>query len=132
MTKILTRDDILAAKDVQRKQVEVKEWGGHVGLRALSSDALEQFQNFVASRPKKGIAAKLLSLSICDDDGSLVFSDSDLEQLGRRSAAVTTRLYKAALEMTMPAGDPLNAETTTPITGVVLSPLPSSDDGIPA
>lgn len=103
MGKLLTRDDILMAQDLPTERVAVPEWGGEVivrGLTAAERDAFEQ--SIVETRGKntrmnlKNIRAKLVAMTVVDEQGDRIFSDEDAELLGKKSAAALDRIFAVA------------------------------------
>lgn len=111
---ILGREQILSAQDLEKELVEVKEWGGAVYVRALTGaerDAFEQslVEERVVGRGRRqettrtvnmrNARAKLCALTICDEDGNRLFSDADVKELGRKSAAALTRVYEVAARL---------------------------------
>lgn len=102
-TKILSREDILKISDIKTELVEVPEWGGSVYVRGLTGTQRDLFeesileQNGKKTRVKmKNARAKLVSLSAVDEDGKLVFSQTDIEMLGAKNAAALDRIYEVA------------------------------------
>jgi len=100
---LLTRDEILNANDLAREQVEVPEWGGAVLVRALTGRERDAYESSIVhpnGRAMKytltNMRARLVSLSVIDEAGTRLFSDSDVELLGRKSAAALERVFEAA------------------------------------
>jgi len=99
----LSRDQILSAGDVTIEEVQVPEWGGSVYVRSLNGRARDRFES---SRFKlKGdkvemihdnTRAVLLSLSLCDEAGTLLFSEADVAALGEKNAAAMDRCFEVA------------------------------------
>jgi len=99
----LSRDQILSAGDVTIEEVQVPEWGGSVYVRSLNGRARDRFES---SRFKlKGdkvemihdnTRAVLLSLSLCDEAGTLLFSEADVAALGEKNAAAMDRCFDVA------------------------------------
>jgi hypothetical protein len=101
--KILTRDAILQAQDLPRELVDVPEWGGSVYVRALTGAERDAFEtSIVEQRGKstkmnlKNIRAKLVALTVVDEEGNRIFSDSDASALGKKSAAALDRVFEVA------------------------------------
>jgi hypothetical protein len=105
----LTADQILAADDLPREQVEVPEWGGTVWVRTLTGrerDAWEE--TFVkVQRNAKGrvlsvkenltnIRARLSALVICDSAGTRLFTDAQVNELAAKSGAALDRVFDTA------------------------------------
>jgi len=101
--KILTRDAILQAEDLPRELVEVPEWGGCVYVRTLTGTERDAFEASVVEQRGKStkmnlrnIRAKLVALTVVDEEGNRIFSDADVGQLGKKSAVVLDRLFEVA------------------------------------
>lgn len=107
--KKLDAASILTADDLTIERVHVPEWGGDVFVRAMGGAArdaweAEQYQLGAGDDEDEGKAvgflrnlrARLLVRCICDEDGELVFSEGQAEELGRKSAAAISRLFEVA------------------------------------
>lgn len=106
MTKILTRDQILRAPDLQQEEVPVPEWGGSVLVRGLTGMERDQFEASVTQQRGRdyqinliNIRAKLVALSVIGEDGKRLFSDADVEALGRKSARALQRVWDRARDL---------------------------------
>ena len=100
---ILSREAILRATDLKSERVEVPEWGGCVTVRSMTGferDAFEAslFDGKGASRKEKlaNLRARLVAFCVVDAEGKRIFSDSDAEALGRKSAAALDRVFAVA------------------------------------
>lgn len=100
---LLTRDQILQADDRKYELVPVPEWGGTVKVRSLNGserDGLEA--GMLEGRGKnrqvnlQNLRAKLVSLSVVDLEGNLVFSQADIVALGTKNAAALDRVFEVA------------------------------------
>lgn len=99
----LSREQILEAQDLTIEEVQVPEWGGSVYVRSLSGKGRDKFD---ASRFKlvnnrvemihENTRAVLLALSLCDQDGGLLFSEADVKALGEKSASALDRVFEVA------------------------------------
>lgn len=103
MGKLLTRDDILKAQDLPTERVSCPEWGGEVIVRGLTGAERDAFeQGIVETRGKntrmnlKNIRARLVALTVVDEQGNRLFSDDDVEPLGRKSATALNRVFEVA------------------------------------
>lgn len=98
----LTKEQILAASDVTIKTVDVPEWGGSVAVRSVSAKGRAVFENIFTEWGKGNIELaypKILALTLCDEQGNLLFSESEAEALGNKNGTVAGRLVKAAFEI---------------------------------
>ena len=102
MTITLKRDDILKVQDIKIEKVHVPEWGGDVYVKGMSANARDEWEDFIIkarSGSLRGTRAKLCSLSICDENGKLLFSQKDMEALGEKSSAALQRVFNLAQDI---------------------------------
>lgn len=104
--KFLSREAILNVKDFKTREVEVEEWGGTVLVKSLSGSERNEFeQSMIIRRGKdvqmnmKNATAKLVALSVVDEEGNRLFSDADVETLGSKSGAALSRVYTVASKL---------------------------------
>lgn len=100
---LLTRDSILQAQDIQTEDVEVPEWGGTVRVRGLTGAQRDQFESSIVSLKGKrqdinmqNVRAKLVALSVVDEEGQRIFQDDDIRALGMKSAVALQRVFDVA------------------------------------
>lgn len=128
----LTRDAILEANDTIMEPVEVPEWGGSVMVRAMTGVDRDAFDaSMVKFGPDgKGVTdlsnmrVKLLSRTIVDEAGNRIFTDADMEALGRKSAAALERVYQVAQRLNLVGAAGTEAAAKNSASGQ------SSDSGI--
>jgi hypothetical protein len=108
----LTKEQILAAQDLKKTTIEVPEWGGTVNVKQIGvreRDELSALHGVwtkakgnsrVFNDTKEGHEAfaefrlKTVAFSLADDNGNRLFSDADIEDLGKKSPAVIDRVYE--------------------------------------
>lgn len=104
---LLDKAAILAATDLGHEDVAVPEWGGTVRVRVMSGherDAWEaSFITQALDRGRGGLAgsmqnvrARLVAQTAVDADNARLFTDSDVEALGAKSAAALDRVFAVA------------------------------------
>ena len=100
---VLTRDDILEAKDIKIELVPTPGWGGEVYVKGLNGAERDKFEgSLVIMRGKDkqmnmaNIRAKLASMSICDEKGKRLFNENDVQALSQKSAAELQRVFAVA------------------------------------
>lgn len=115
---LLSREAILEAKDIETKEVEVPEWGGSVlvkGLGGAQRNAYEQSlikgQGKNAKMNLDNAMAKLVALTVVDEKGKPLFSQADVEALGRKSGKALARVYAVASELSGLTEDDVDALT---------------------
>lgn len=101
---VLTKEDILQARDVKIEQVDVPEWNGSVFVRSITAAERGQIEEaaakFKESKGKDSFArtftVKFASLAICDEEGKRLFDDKDIALLQQKNAAAIARIAEAA------------------------------------
>jgi len=99
--KILTKDQILQAKDIRMEEVEVPEWdGGTVIVKTMTGVERDQFEASIVSEPgqrdMRNLRAKIVALSVVDENGNRLFSFEDAVELGEKSARALNRIFSVA------------------------------------
>ena len=106
--KLLSRDDVLAARDIKTKLVAVPEWGGDVYVKGMTGTDLDAFETTIIvdhgggkkqTVTTENIRAKLAAFSIVDEDGVLMFSVEDIDALGKKSSSALQRIMDVAKEL---------------------------------
>lgn len=113
----LKREQIREADDLQTEEVKVPEWcacdakGGEgcecsVLVRALSGkerdayeDSLRRIVGDKVIPDATNMRAKLVVRVVVDDDGEMMFSESDINWVGSKSAAALDRIYDKATNL---------------------------------
>lgn len=99
----LSRDQIRQAQDIKTETVEVPEWGGSVIVRGMTGTERDQFeQSNITGKGKnrdvnlRNYRAKLVIHSCVDEAGDRLFSETDADWLGKKSAAALSRIVDVA------------------------------------
>lgn len=103
-TRILTKDNIMNADDIETLPVDVPEWGGSVIVKSLSGNERDWIESKIyQSSQEKGyvvdIRAALVAMSVIDESGNRVFTEEDVEWLGKKSAIALNRIADVARKM---------------------------------
>lgn len=105
MTKrrFFSRDDILQASDLATEEIYVPEWNGWVRVRAITGSERDAYEASLVQRKGKktelnpsNMRAKLIALSVVDEEGRRLFTDTDVEALGKKSGAALDRVFAVA------------------------------------
>ena len=96
---MLSRDQILAARDFSIEKVEVPEWDGFVFVRVMTAGERDQFEKKFSKDRYGDIRAYVAAATMCDDQGVLLFEKSDIEVLTKKSSAAIDRIFEAALRL---------------------------------
>lgn len=99
--KILTKADILAADDLKKERLSVPEWGGDVYIRVMSGlerDAYEEWA-IKSQSSLKGIRGRIAALCLVDENGNRLFTDADVDDLSKKSAAALERIVGAVMKL---------------------------------
>lgn len=99
----LSREEILSVDDLPREEVVISEWKGSVFVRGLSGAERDDFESGSWTGEGKNrkfnysnLRARLLSLTIVNETGDRLFSDADIEKLGKKSGKVMDKLFGIA------------------------------------
>ncbi len=102
----LTKDQILAVKDVEPVPVEVPEWGGTVYVRPMSAGQRDRWEGELLDRSEKrkesiaaateNLRAGFLSKCLCDEHGEILFGPDDIDVLGAKNYRPIDRLFEVA------------------------------------
>ena len=100
----LSKDDILAMDDIPVEAVVVPEWKGRTvlvcGMTAAGKNAYEASLLDIKGTTRKvkleNATAKLLARTLVNRQRQLLFTETDIEALGRKSAAALERLAAVA------------------------------------
>lgn len=103
MGKLLDKASIFGKSDIETRTVPVPEWGGDVQVRGLTGFERDAFESTILDqRGKKAkvdlrnARARLVSMTVVNDKGELLFSDDDIPMLGTKSASALDRIYDVA------------------------------------
>ena len=100
---LLTKKDILQAKDFQEETVKVPEWGGEIRVRGLTATERDSFEHELfdqADSPgMKIVRSSLCARCIIDEKGDRLFSDADIKALGNKSAVALNRVFQVAQKL---------------------------------
>jgi len=92
---MLTREQILAANDMEYGEVDVPEWGGKVRIRTISSKARQDFQKMVGKDGKVApdFMENLVVAAVCNEEGKPIFTPADVKALSEKSSIVIDRIF---------------------------------------
>lgn len=114
---MLTRAQIQAIQDFTKQEVFVEEWGGSLYIRSMTVGALDdmhvRFAQLSGTDPGNGASparqhpeamrdmmTRLLSYTLCDAQGSLLFDDEEgRDILRQKNPVVIERLFEVASRM---------------------------------
>lgn len=100
----LTRDQILAADDLTTEIVDMSEfWGGPVIVRTITGMERDQLEASIITdsgdKNMENLRAKLIVMSVVDEDGKSLFTMADLVALGGKSAKALSRIFVVAMKL---------------------------------
>lgn len=108
---LLTREMILAARDLGFEVVEVPEWGGAVSVSVMDGATREALNESLQGGAKASkFHAHMLAATLVDADGVHMFSLEDIEMLRRKNPEVMQRLSDAAMRINKIATGAVEAE----------------------
>lgn len=98
---MLTKEQILDAQDITKELVKVPEWGGDIYVCTMTGEERDAFEVSIMDKKTSkvnfaNIRAKLCAKTIRDENGHTMFTDKDVDVLGRKSALALDRIYEVA------------------------------------
>jgi L-asparaginase II len=96
---LLTRDSILQAEDLPRREVPVPEWGGSVYVRMMTGSERDAFEAVHLKNPTVETRARIAVATVCDDTGKNLFDPGDVAAVGKKSFTALERIAQVALEL---------------------------------
>lgn len=98
----LNAEQILDSNDVVVQKVEVPEWDGSVNIKTLNGYEQLRFERWTGKDDDDDSldrCAKLLILTVVDDDGKQIFSEQQLDSLKKKNAPTLLRLFDIAVRL---------------------------------
>lgn len=104
--KMLTKDQIIAVQDAKVTMEDVPEWGGAVGIKIMTGAERDAYACWIGDNMnairntregKTNMKMALLSRTLCDEGGTLLFTMEDLQVLAMKSGIVLNRLNERAM-----------------------------------
>jgi len=108
MTKFLTRDEILALQDRKTAVVHVPEWDCDVRIMEMSAGDREAYERMVLRMNEQSnkvepdisnLRAKMVAISVVDEEGRRVFTNEDVEALSRKHHEAIRFLFNKAMSL---------------------------------
>jgi hypothetical protein len=100
---MLDKNTILNADDLPGEVVNVPEWGGSIKVRSMTAKEREDFSAGLRDKDGNVVTAswkaRLVALTVVDENGARIFADADADALAGKSALVIERLSEVALRL---------------------------------
>lgn len=100
---LLNRDTILKADDLAYEEVEVPEWGGSVRVKTLTGVERDKLEASMVEQKGKhqrinaiNFRAKLVALTVVDEEGYNVFAESDVKALSSKNSGALDKVATVA------------------------------------
>lgn len=97
----LTKEQILAANDMDLLEIEVPEWSGSVYCRVMTVGERDAYEREWIGKRETGVEnfrTKFLQRVLCNKDGELLFSAEEVALLSKKSARVMAKLWDKAMK----------------------------------
>lgn len=95
----LTREQILAADDLEIVELEVPEWGGTVRLRELDAYTAQKLFKELEGADEMQVQVLMCAACIVGDDDQALFTAEDVAALQKKSALVISRIAAEAMKL---------------------------------
>jgi hypothetical protein len=100
---MLTKEQILDAQDLAKELVNVPEWGGDVYVYTMTGEERDAWEVSIMDGKGKtsflNIRAKLCARAIRDENGHRLFTDKEIDMLGRKSGQALDRIFDVAKKL---------------------------------
>lgn len=100
---MLTKEEILAHNQPERRAVHVPEWDGDVCIQEMTGTQRDAWEGAMQSKDTAARAvnfrARYLVRVLVDEAGKPMFTEAEAEALGKVGAKVLDRLFDIALEV---------------------------------
>ena len=98
---MLSADEILKAPDIDGiEKLNVPEWGGEICVKIMTGaerDRWEMQTTALLKNPANiNIRASLCAMTICDEKGKRLFTDAQVDELGKKSSIALDRVFTVA------------------------------------
>lgn len=100
----LSREQILGAPDLRFEEVAVPEWGGTVRIKMLTGAERDAFEGMIRDRATLGklgenLRATIVASTLVDESGARLFTEADIEALGKKSWLALERVATASARL---------------------------------
>jgi hypothetical protein len=101
MSKVLSRDEILASDDLKPTltAVEVPEWGGTLHVRMMTGAERDALEGLYVKDKYDNYRAAVAVACVCDEAGKSIFQAGDVMLLGAKAAGPLGRIFDVAMEV---------------------------------
>ena len=103
---MLDKKSILKNNKLKTQVVNVPEWGGDIIVSELTGTARDAWESDIISMSDDGgkinginTRAKLIVISVVDEEGNLIFDEEDIEEVGNLSATALNRVFTVASKL---------------------------------
>lgn len=98
---LLTAEEILNTPDLPTKQIWVPEWDADILIRCMTGRERDEFENWLIREKSvdggpPNVRARFLSMTICTENSTLIFTPAQIDALGEKSGAALERLFAEA------------------------------------
>ena len=92
----LSASQIIAADDSKIEAIEVPEWRGTVYVKSLRGTDRDAFEESLSKEKDKPFRSRFLVMTLCNEQGALLFKPEQVAALGEKSSLVLNRVFDAA------------------------------------
>jgi len=92
----LDRESIFAITDrpLRSKEISVPELGGDVFVRVMTGTERDRFEEIHVLQKHRNFRARTAVFSVCDSAGKLLFTEVDVDRVGRLPAKALDRIFE--------------------------------------
>jgi hypothetical protein len=104
--KFLKGEQILAINDIKTQELFIPDWDSWVRVRTMSGAEYDRYQKSILIGKGKNrdvnlmnARAKLVALTVVDENGQRLFTDSQITALGQKSSAAIGLIFDLATDL---------------------------------
>lgn len=104
--KLLSKQEIVDAQDLKHEIVNVAEWGGSVRVQVMNGTNRDLYEVGMLTRTEgksetnlHDMRARLCAMTIADENGTLLFTEAEISELGKKSSVALDRVYEVAARL---------------------------------
>lgn len=93
------RNKLLAPPDLKTAEVHVEALGETLKIIAMDGHRREIYERAMVDATSTTLRATAVAVSVCDDDGNLLYNEGDVAEIGRQDYHILDQIFDAVLKL---------------------------------
>ncbi len=111
---MLTREEILSKVSLKTEKVTIEELFGEVIVSEMSGAMRDEWEQAIREKGADGkfisLRAKLVAFTVIDEKGERVFSDGDIQSIGKLPSVILEKICVVAMRLNGLGADAIEKE----------------------